>query len=81
MQISQRELLVHGGQEITGTIGIDETLSTHLTFTFYFETDAPFVDIFSPSGVIFDAEDSHFYLNTELNLIKFHFDFVEVMSF
>lgn len=77
-QVTHRQIYLYEGKESSGTVGIDDTLERHITFFFYFFNDVPFIDLFSPSGVLYDVDDSNTYLDTELNIVKFHFDFVEV---
>lgn len=78
LQITQREFTLKGGEEIVGVVGIDNSLSAHITFMFYFQRDIPFIDLVSPSGVLFDSESMFAHLDTKLDVIKFHFDFLEV---
>jgi len=63
---------------VSSTVGVDETLANHFTFLFYYQTDPPFVDIRSPSGVIYGVESDACMHDSSNRAIKFHFDFTEV---
>jgi len=77
-QISQAELHLVGGQPVSSTVGVDETLANHCTFLLYYQTNPPFVDIRTPSGVIYGVESDAYTHDSSSRAIKIHFDFTEV---
>ncbi|XP_052781793.1 LOW QUALITY PROTEIN: calcium-activated chloride channel regulator 1-like [Mya arenaria] len=76
--VAQSEFNLVGRQPVESTVGIDETLAHHMTYMFYYDTDMPFVDLRSPSGVIYDIESDICAVDTDSKSIKFHFSFTEV---
>ena len=77
-QVSHHQTHLELGKDVSGTAGIDQTLSSPITFYFYFQHDVPFIELFSPSGIMFDTEGVDAHLDTDVNVLKFRFDFVEV---
>lgn len=62
----------------SSSVDFDPSLKRHITFIFHFERDPPYIDVRSPSYVIFDTESDVCTVDYDLNVIKFRFEFIEV---
>lgn len=63
---------------VSSFVDLDPSLQRHITFIFHFEGDPPYIDVRSPSYVIFDTESDVCTVDYEFNVIKFRFEFIEV---
>ena len=63
---------------VSDIVWIDPTLVNHITFLFLYEGDQPYIDLRSPSGVIYGVEDDICTIDYDIRLIKFNLEFTEV---
>ncbi|KAL4226206.1 hypothetical protein ACF0H5_014192 [Mactra antiquata] len=76
--VSQTQYHLLFGQPTSDVVYIDDTLSNHVTFLIHYEDDLPFIDLKSPSGVIYGIENVVCSIDLDNKVIKFHYDFIEV---